>query len=161
MKKFALLYIIVFVAASSVLNYAQEDWPPKRGNGPGKKIEELEKIKLIDALNLDEETSAKFFARRNEHRQKLDQLDDQLDDRIKKLEETVNNSKDSDDPQIKKMLDEIHSLQLKMDEEKEKFITSLHDLLSYRQIGKLIIFEKKFHEEIRKLLFKGRRRGRQ
>ena len=44
----------------------------QRGEGPGEwgrmggQIEQLEKIKIIEELNMDEETTLRFFSRRNE-----------------------------------------------------------------------------------------------
>ena len=121
-----------------------------------KKIEELEKIKLLDILNLDEATSAKLFTRRSQNRTKIWDLEDKINDNLKNIESEVKKGKDADVNKIQKM-NEIH-MNLSMDVEKEKlsFLRSLPDILTQEQIGKYIVFERKFREEIRDLLMKER-----
>ena len=48
-------------------------------------------------------------------------------------------------------------MQLQFDKGRVDFVNSLSDILSYEQIGKLIIFEKRFRNEVRKLLIKERK----
>ena len=62
-------YFIFLIMIFSSLSEAQPE-KHKHMFGPSDKIRELEKIKLIEILDLDEETTLKFFARRNEHLKK-------------------------------------------------------------------------------------------
>ncbi len=147
----SLLTVILF---STTLLYAQMD--RHRKDGAMKKIEELEKIKLIDALDLKEDIMLKFFHRRTEYRARLDSLFGLMNSQLKKIDETLHEDKSKNDPQIKKMIEEYINLQKKVGTEKEKFINSLTDILTYQQIAKYLVFEQKFREEIRKLLLEHR-----
>jgi hypothetical protein len=45
-----------------------------------------------------------------------------------------------------------------MDEERERFFNSLNDILTYKQLAELTLFERRFREEIRDVLFHKKRR---
>ena len=66
-----ILYLLVaLILTISITSFSQDgmDKMMRQRN----KIHQLEKIKLIDELNLDEETSVKFFARRNEMQKEVE-----------------------------------------------------------------------------------------
>ena len=121
--------------------------------GPREKIEQLEKIKLIDALDMDEQTTLKFFARRNDSRNRVDALNDSLDTIVDKLDSKISGGNDAD---YKLLINKYLDIQKQISAEHTQFINSLYDILSVKQVAKLIVFEKRFREEIRKLLFRNR-----
>ena len=63
-------FIILLLVLFPQIITAQQYWSKGRMSGPGR-VAELEKIRLIEVLNLDEETTLKFFARRNMHQEKM------------------------------------------------------------------------------------------
>ena len=65
----SILFVITFVFS----NYGQEFRHPMQREARGK-IDELEKIKLIDVLQMNEETTLRFFARRSEYQNRLKEL---------------------------------------------------------------------------------------
>ena len=121
--------------------------------GPREKIEQLEKIKLIEALDMDEQTTLKFFARRNESRNRIDQLNDSLDSIVTNLESKFSKG---DDQGYKELVNKYLSIEKQIAAEHAQFISSLNDILTNEQVAKLIVFEKRFREEIRHLLLRGR-----
>ena len=147
------LICILFVFIITAPAFAQEPSHSRMG-GKGK-IEELEKIKLIDALQMDEETTLRFFARRSEHQNKIKELSKKADDQLDKISEYIKNNSDKNTKEIKKMINDYLAYGEDISRERVDFITSLSDILSYEQISKLLIFEKKFRDELRKILFKG------
>lgn len=68
MKHFILFAICISFLFTTAL-FAQRDEDRREWGRKGGKIEQLEKIKIIEELNMDEETALKFFSRRNEHRE--------------------------------------------------------------------------------------------
>ncbi|MGE5805501.1 MAG: hypothetical protein ACM34M_06885 [Ignavibacteria bacterium] len=79
------------------------------------------------------------------------------DDLIEELNDLAQSTDISGDPQLKKMIDETFKIRYEMDEERKTFINSLSDILTYKQVAKLIAFEPRFKKEIREILFKERR----
>jgi hypothetical protein len=147
-KTFSLLFILilipVFVSAQGRRDH----------KGPREKIEQLEKIKLIEALDMDEQTTLKFFARRNESRIRIDKLNDSLDVITDDLEAKFSKG---DQSGYKELINKHLAIQKQIAAEHTQFITSLYDILTTEQVAKFIVFEKRFREEIREFIFKGRR----
>ncbi len=128
----------------------------KRDQRPFEKIEQLEKAKLIEVLDLDEETAVKFFARRNEHHKVQRDL---MRNRQNLLEDLEKNIKDkiSKDAYYTEQVNKIFEIDKQMSVEKQNFIRSLGDILNPQQIAKFAVFEFKFRREIAQSLM-GRKR---
>lgn len=118
------------------------------------KIEQLEKVKLIEALNLSEDQSVRFFARRNEHRKEIEKLEIRSEELIKLMEDKLDEQTDKNLSEQKKLLNEFLDIRIQIENKRKQFILSLNDILSQEQITKLVVFEKRFRDEIRKILMK-------
>lgn len=157
MKK--VIYFIVFILFASYSANAQQ---MRHHRGPGDKgdarakIEELEKIKLLEALKLDEPTMLKFFSRRDQYQAKVKQLNESAEDVLHQMEKEIGQDATSNSPELKKLVDQYLDIQSKIGKSRSEFIQSVSDILSYDQICKYLVFERKFREEIRNLLFKDR-----
>lgn len=130
----------------------------ERGMKHRGKLEQLEKIKLIEALDLDEETSIRFFSRRNESRKEIQELEIRTDDIIAELEKSFNNGDKSKDDLQKRLTSDLLKTRESIETKRNQFINSLNDILTTEQIAKLIVFEKKFRDEIRNVLLNKERR---
>lgn len=124
---------------------------------PMKKIEELEKIKLIESLQMNEETTLRFFSRWDQFKDNQHKLVKSSNDILDKLDREVSNDNDKNDPEINKMIDLYFGIEKQLQKNKRDFIYSLKDILDQIQIAKLLVFEKKFKDEIRNVLFRQRR----
>ena len=121
------------------------------------KFEQLEKIKLIETLEMDEETTLRFFARKSEHQKQQEEIQEKIKENINNLEVIFKSGRVATIEEIKTSINEINSMQLQVEQNRADFINSLSDILSYEQIAKLLIFERNFKDEIRKLIMKERR----
>lgn len=130
----------------------------ERGMKHRGKLEQLEKIKLIEALDLDEETSIRFFSRRNESRKEIQELEIRTDDIIAELEKSFNYGDKSKDDLQKRLTSDLLKTRESIETKRNQFINSLNDILTTEQIAKLIVFEKKFRDEIRNVLLNKERR---
>ena len=148
------LFTLLIIITITLPAFAQGKDGDRRGMG---KIEELEKIKLIDVLQMNEETTLKFFARRSEYQRRLGELKSKSDAQLDKISEYLKNNSDKNSEELKKMIDQYLSYGEAMAKERTKFINSLNDILSYQQISNLLVFEKHFREELRKILFRQRK----
>ncbi|AFH49054.1 Hypothetical protein IALB_1344 [Ignavibacterium album JCM 16511] len=118
------------------------------------KIEQLEKVKLIEALDLNEDQSVRFFARRNEHRKEIEKLEERSDELLRIMENMLDEPGEKNLAEQKKLLNEFLDIRIQIENKKKQFILSLNDILTFDQISRLVVFEKKFREEIRKILMK-------
>jgi len=156
MKKIIAAVSFILIAAFAV--HAQDVRHVEEG--PLKKIEELEKIKLVETLVMDEQTTLKFFARRAKYKEDQSQilknmmsLLDQMSDLMKK--------DDKNDEELRKMIGQYQDFENKLIKRKQDFYNSLSDILTYKQIAKVLVFERRFKDEIRAALMKERRRGKE
>jgi hypothetical protein len=117
------------------------------------KLEQLEQIKLIEALDLNEETSIRFFARRNDSRREIQEFEKRTDEIILELEKSFDTDDKNQDEKQKQLISEMLKTRESIELNRIQFINSLNDILSTEQIAKLIVFEKKFRDEIRNVLF--------
>jgi len=149
MKK---LFIILFsiILLTSIV-YPQQMKERKMKNR--EKLEQLEKIKLIESLDMDEDTSIRFFARRNESKREIQELEKETEDIIFELEKSFNIEDKNQDEKQKQLISEMLKNRESIELKRNQFINSLGDILSTEQIAKLIVFEKKFRDEIRNVLF--------
>lgn len=153
MKNLMLLITVVFLAAFVQL------LPQQRGEGM-RRIEQLEKLKLIEALNMDESTSVKFFLQRRDYYTKRRSLTIKVDSLYSALKEELSNSKKPDDAIYKKLTDELLSAEKALALLRTDYISSLYGLLNYEQVSRYVIFEKRFNEELRDMIEKHRKRKR-
>lgn len=116
------------------------------------KLEQLEKIKLIESLDLNEETSIRLFSRRNDLKKEIENLEDRNDEIISDLEKSFNEDDKNLESRQSEMLNEFLKNKQEIESRKQQFLTSLNDILSKEQICKYVVFEKKFRDEIRNVL---------
>ena len=152
MKKF--LLIILFLGLVPV--YAQDFGNGPQGGPPMEKIEELERIKLLETLNLDEETSIRFFTRRGQYKADMQKVIDQKEKLVDELEDALKNNKKIN---YKAKTDKISELEKQIYQTRDKFLNSL-DVLTQEQIAKVVVFENRFFREIRNTLIRRGRGGR-
>jgi hypothetical protein len=153
MKKIILLIIIVTSVSVTLTAQRKHD----RKHQLPDKILQLEKIKLIETLEMDEETTLKFFSRRSEFEREMDKIYKAIDEKLDKMEQIVN-SDDVKDEELKAAIEDLNLMHHNLDKNKANFINSLNDILSYEQIAKMVLFDRKFKEELRKAIFKDKRK---
>jgi hypothetical protein len=121
------------------------------------KLNQLEKIKLIEVLEMDEETTLRFFSRRNEHKVKIDELVKRTDEIITQMEVIFKAGRVYTEAELKSLIEEANTIHTEIVQTKSDFINSLDDILTTDQIAKLIIFERRFKDELKRAMFKGRK----
>lgn len=157
MKLSTFLFFLIVITSQITFSqgFMQDGRPPFLGG----KIEELEKIKLIETLQLDEETMLKFFSRRKAHQENMREIMQEKDSLILQLENKIKNGNEAD---YQGDIDNFIKTDEKLMMERSNFIRSLNEIFTEKEIAELIVFEKRFRSEIRKEIIKQgkRKRGR-
>jgi hypothetical protein len=122
---------------------------------------QLEKIKLIEVMNMDEETTLRFFSRRAEFQKEHEEMRDNIDGKIDLLEATLKSARVVTEVELQTMINEIIELHQAFENKRAEFIKSLNDILSTDQIARYVVFEKRFKDELRRLLLHKRKPIRQ
>ncbi len=99
----------------------------------------------------------RFFARKSEHKLRQNEIQEKIKSDIDNLDILLKSGRAVTTDDLKSKIDEINNLELQLEKNKVDFLNSLSDLLSYEQIAEMIIFEKRFRNELRKLLIRDRR----
>lgn len=150
------IIILFFLSIVSAELFAQfDDAPPP--HKMREKIFQLEKIKLIETLQMDEETTLRFFSRRSETESSIDGLKKNLDEVLDKIDQLISSDKPPKDEELKPLIKEVGSIRLQIDQKRVDFVKSLDDILTPKQIAKFVVFEKRFREELAKSLMKERK----
>lgn len=150
-----LFFAVILIIVSSIQSFSQmHDKPPHHMRD---KLNQLEKIKLIEVLNMNEETTLRFFSRRNEHQVKINELVKRTDEIITQMEFIFKAGKVYTEEELKSLIVEANTIHTEIVQTKSDFINSLDDILTTEQIAKLIIFERRFKDELKRAMFKGRK----
>ena len=150
MRVFCTILLAVFFISN--YSFSQKDkWQDQELRA---KFEELEKIKLIETLQMNEETTLRFFARRSEQKLQEQKLRDNIRANIDDLETMLNSGREVTSDDFKSKINEINDLEIQLEKKQVEFINSLPDILSYSQIAQLIVFEKRFRNEVRRLIMR-------
>ena len=151
-----LIFTVSLMMVFSIQSLSQmHDRPPQHMRD---KVNQLEKIKLIEVLEMDEETTLRFFSRRSVHQTKVDELIEQTDEIITQMEDIFKAGKVYTEAELKSLIEEANAIHNQIVQSKSDFINSLDDILTTEQIAKLIIFERRFKNELKRAMFKRRNR---
>jgi Spy/CpxP family protein refolding chaperone len=147
-----MLFVTLGLLPGIVSLHAQ---PPRTGL-PFERIEHLKKVRLIEMLELNEDQSVRFFARFNEHENTKRNLTKEKDEALDKIDRLVRNH--GDEKEFERVFAEFETVSRKIGDEKLRFFNSVSDILSPEQRGKLLLFERRFEQELREALREGQRR---
>jgi len=151
-------FTVLFFVCMHSLVFSQDGHFGPKDKEAAEKIFQLEKIKLIEVLEMDEETAIRFFARRSELKKATDEIQNKIEEIIKNLEVVDKAGKVYTENELITYINDFNNLNLQMSQRRTEFINSLNDILTYDQIRRLIVFERKFKDELRRALFKERKR---
>lgn len=145
-KPRAVLVLFLFGSSAAV---AQWESNPMRGPA-AERVEQFKKIRLMEALNLDEETSIRFFARYNKHQEAMQQIRRRQIELLQQIQ--AFRKSNAADEEYGKVLQEMRSLEEKSSEAKLKYFDELGGVLTKKQLAEYIAFEVRFQQNLREIL---------
>ena len=146
--------ILLCLLLGSFLAYAQPEGPPP--GRPFERIERLKKVRLIEALDLSEDQSVRFFARLHERDETRKAMFKEKGESLDKVERLVRNHADA--KEFEALFSDLTAIDTKMADENRRFFDGLKDILSAEQRGKLLLFERRFERELRDAMKEAQRR---
>lgn len=144
--KLFIMVLILFIPLSII---AQD----KKRDRKFEKLEELERKKITEIIGLDENSAKQFFNKREEHKTKMRELNKKLDDNYDALEKFSENKNPAS---AKELINNHLLLTEEISKERRNYSLFLRETLEDEKFIKLIVFEKKFRDEVRNALFKSR-----
>lgn len=146
MNKLITLFFLAFVFTSLVFSQAPDRFDLHHRHQ--KKLQILEKARLIEYLNLNEKQAEIFFARKQAHEKKIIELRMAREQAISRIENYIAKDTIKNEKNILKASEEILEIEKQIFNERRSFIESLRDILNAEQIAKLLIFETQFRKEL-------------
>lgn len=114
------------------------------------RVEQFKKIRMMEVLALDEQTSIRFFARYGKHQRLLQELRRKQMQSLGKVQ-SLRKTK-AGDAEYARVIQELQSLEGESQDAKMKYIEELKDILSNKQIAEYLVFEMRFQQNLRELI---------
>jgi hypothetical protein len=148
-----LRYLTVFLLATAVsVAYAQPGPGPWNENGPRreKMRERLQTVKiwqLTDAVGLSTEQSQAFFPIYSKFQKDHERIEEKRLEIIEKLDQLAAKDQVSES-EIKKALDELTAAESEFAGLRNNFIKDVSEVLSIKQVARLVVFEDRFRQRL-------------
>jgi hypothetical protein len=142
-------HLVVGIMSVPLLASAQDVQPPAPGRAV-ERIEQFKKIRMMELLRLDEQTSIKFFSRYNKHQEFLKDLRQKQIQAMQRIQDLRKNK--ASDTEYGKVIDDLRSLENQINDAKSKYIDELKDVLSNEQIAEYLVFEIRFQQNLRDIV---------
>jgi len=140
----------------------------QRFSGPGKspwsnasreKMDLVLKWKLVEALDLNETQSERFFPLYTKLRKSREEFMRKRESLVDKLRDSLDNA--ADDAELKKLIEKIEKMDTDFYRERQKYRENLREILTTKQWAQYIIFETEFPRRIMRFLRERNRRFKQ
>ncbi len=111
------------------------------------KIEKIKLEKMVKKMDLDESTAEIFTDRYKTFSKTLRELNQKRAKAYLQMTQNIESGTGLDS-----LLDEVLNVENQIDQERLNFVTDLKSFLTSKQIAVMIVFERKFNNQLRKLL---------
>ena len=149
MKWMHIVSLIIIAPLMISTDLIAQDQLPTRGPA-AERIEQFKKVRLMEVLKMDEETSIRFFARYNKYEETLRTIQKDHNALIDQLQDlTKSNANNSD---IEQAIKDIGMSEEKIAETRSKFLEELKGVLSLKQVAEYVVFERNFNKNLREIM---------
>ncbi|GJQ61901.1 MAG: hypothetical protein SCALA702_09540 [Melioribacteraceae bacterium] len=161
MKKVLLLLVFFIIIPATTWGQFHDGPPPRGDKKHFDRISQLEKIKLLEALDLEEEQVLRLFSRRDSHQDEQRVILEKRENLIKELDEKFIAGDEELTPEIfNGYMEKLAGYEKTLAEQRKAYLYSLKEILSEEDVIKYIVFESKFRQMVRNILMDERGRGR-
>jgi gas vesicle protein len=115
--------------------------------------------RMMEALDLDKDTSDKIFEIRRSFLSRTKELNRSLDEDFRQLRQLLNESRGSEnDKELANLIENIRKTRSQLSNLREEQYNEVSKILPVRKQAELVLFLKEFHNEIRTLIRRFQRR---
>jgi hypothetical protein len=136
---FTLLTFMAGAAAGQPRHGDRSQWPDR--------IESYKKVRMLEALKLEEDQSVKFVSRYDKHQEIMRGFDKDRNELIDNLDSLSHS--DANDAEFDGIYANLLEIDKKIAGERQKFLSELKEILTNKQIAEYIVFERNFVKELR------------
>lgn len=124
--------------------------PDQARRPAAERIEQFKKLRLMEILGLDEQTSIRFFARYNKHQETMRDVRQKQMEVFQQIQTLRRNQ--APDADYERVLTELRGLEQRSNETKLKYMDELSEILTKKQVTEYIVFEVRFQQNLRDLV---------
>jgi hypothetical protein len=146
--RFLLVSIIMVLFATTILPQGQM----RKKMDPNRKINQLEKVKLMETLNLEDETAVKFFNLKDQHQRNMTELREKSDKILDILQETLSGGESTNNSSLNKLIEDFKKSEAELNLERRRYLKEAGALMPVEEFAKLLVFERNFRTEVRELI---------
>ena len=129
-----------------------------KGKNMSNRLRDLERIKLIEALNMNEETSIRFFSRRNSHLNEQKKITQRRDSLYSKMRMLLM-EEEFEEAEQQQLLLKIFECEEQILKNRKVFLEELTEILDVKQKFQYVAFDHAFKKQIqREIQRRGKRR---
>lgn len=143
-------YILLSVLLAAVVGVAaaqdQMPMPPRAAE----RLEQYKKLRMMEVLMLDEETSLRFFTRYNKHRGELADLNKKRDGLLDDLARL--RRENASDKDFQKVIDDLRNMADPAVEARGRFFDDIAKILTTKQMADYLVFERNFYRNVREIM---------
>lgn len=144
---YVLLLVLMFASGA----IAQQHFPQEGRERPGReRLNQFRKMRLIEALNLNEEDAVRFFAKQTAHEGTIHDLMNSRGDAMDDLKKAVQKKGNTTD--IQKSVDLVLDTDQKIFAERQRYQAELRKFLTPEEFAKFLMFEQNFGRQMRDAL---------
>lgn len=147
-NRYTICTVFLFLLMISPNSSAQNRLPMR---GPGaERIEQFKKVRLMEVLKMDDETSIRFFTHYNKYEETFRAIQNEHNTLIDQLQEL--NSSNANNSDLTRAIKDIGISEEKIAETRSKFLEELKGVISIKQIAEYVVFERNFNKNLREIM---------
>jgi hypothetical protein len=144
-----LLFGLAALQMLTLAAVAQDAQAPLQGKA-AERVEQFKKIRMMEVLGLDEQSSIKFFSRYNKNLDVMKEFRQKQVQTLARIQDLRRN-KASDD-EYGRVVNDLRSTEEQINQAKSKYIDGLRDVLTNKQLAEYLVFEVRFQQNLRELV---------
>jgi len=153
MHRIISISIVAFLILSGTVNIQVKAQDHRQDDGkPMQKIQQFKKLRLLEKLNLDEETANKFLVKYDKWERQIMDLNHERSITIQELKLAI--EKKAGDDELNGKLDSLVACTAKVEDARRAMFADLRSILTPKQATTLALFEAQFQKELHHALGK-------
>ena len=140
------LILLALVLSSASLAQLREPYQRR----PIERLESLKKVRMLEAIKLDEATGVKLVNRYTKNRETIWDLEKERREIMDKLAAQLQSN--AADAEFQKTFEELLAIERKITDVRVNYLHELKEVLTIKQVAEYLVFERNFAKDIRDIM---------
>jgi hypothetical protein len=141
-----IIAVLLLTGASCVVAQHHEG-EEKQDRSRLQRLEKFRKMRLVEALNLNEDEAVRFTAKHNAHEAIVQKLMDERNTALDDIDTAVKDKKPGKD--LRDASDRILDIDKKIFDERRRFQEEMRGMFTPEQFARFLVFERNFGRQVR------------